>query len=265
LDAANDTHKQRFIAIQFTPDLMQKTGPRRILDVEMAKTLAAARIGDASNVFTVPKIVRHDADIGIIEFERIPRLLTLYQLARRGDARLPDLLARAGEALALIHTHLRLPSALKISLPSAWMLPEAENAFLHGDFTPSNVGLDESTGQLVIFDWSAVPFIAPLATFGPRYFDLVWFAVNLFNTRPWPSLTRWTVRKMADVFIRAYLAAQNERLERDVFREYRRRMLQSYNMGFKIGIKKCPWHKRLGHQLIRAAATWMWNRYEPSA
>ena len=190
--------------MEFVGDIARKTGGSSLLAVEAAKASRARDIGKASGLFSVPRVVNFDAGAGVLEFERLRGLSTLLDLAVRKDARLPELLEKAGRALAVIHEELTLPEELKHELPAAWMGSADENVFIHGDFACINVCFHEPSGQLVILDFSAAPMVGRTPTFGSRYFDIILFVSSLFHGAPCRRVFGWNAGEMADAFLRGY-------------------------------------------------------------
>ena len=107
--------------MEFVDDIARKTGQASLLAVEAAKASRALEIGKDTGLFSVPKVVNLDAEAGVLEFERLGGLVTLLDLAVRKDRRLPELLEKAGRALAVIHAELTLPEEMKHELPAGWM------------------------------------------------------------------------------------------------------------------------------------------------
>ena len=99
--------------MEFIGDIVRKTGESSILAVEAAKASRAFEVGKDCGLFYVPKVVNFDAKAGVLEFERLSDLATLLDLAVRKDQRLPGLLKKAGEALAVVHKKLVLPEEMK--------------------------------------------------------------------------------------------------------------------------------------------------------
>lgn len=188
-------------------DIFRKAADARILTVEAAKASRALEIGKDSSLFCVPKVVNFDAGAGVLEFERLSGLVTLLDLAVRKDPRLPGLLEKAGQALAVVHEKLVLPEAMKYDVPPEWMGNPDENVFIHGDFACINVCFHEPSDRLVIVDWSAAPMVGRTPTFGSRYFDVLLFISSLFHGAPLRQILSWDGKGMARVFLRGYCRA----------------------------------------------------------
>jgi tRNA A-37 threonylcarbamoyl transferase component Bud32 len=185
-------------------DIVRKTGDSSILAVEAAKASRALDIGKDSGLFCVPKVLNFDAETGVLEFERLSGLVTLLDLAVRKDPRLPELLEKAGQALAVVHEKLPLPEEMKREMPPEWMGSSDENVFIHGDFACINVCFHEPSGELVIVDWSAAPLVGRTPNFGSRYFDILLFISSLFHGAPWRAVLSWDAAEMAHPFLRGY-------------------------------------------------------------
>lgn len=190
--------------MEFIGDIVRKTGEPSIMAVEAAKASRAFEIGKDSGLFYVPKVVNLDAEAGVLEFERLSGLATLLDLAVHKDQRLPGLLERTGQALAVVHEKLVLPEEMKHELPPEWMGSPDENVFVHGDFACINVGLYEPSGELVILDWSAAPLVGRTPTFGSRYFDILLFTSSMFHGAPYTRALNWNARENAGAFLRGY-------------------------------------------------------------
>lgn len=190
--------------MEFIGDIVRKTGEPALLAVEAAKASRALEIGKKSGLFRVPEVVNFDAEAGVLEFKRLRELSTLLELAVRKDRRLPELLDRAGQALAVVHEELTLPEEMKHDLPSPWMNRAGENVFIHGDFACINVCFHEPSGALVILDWSAAPMIGRTPTFGSRYFDVILFVSSLFQGAPCLRVLGWDAGRMAEAFLKGY-------------------------------------------------------------
>ncbi len=205
--------------MEFIGDIVRKTGESSILAVEAAKASKAFEVGKNCGLFYVPKVVNFDAKAGVLEFERLSDLATLLDLAVRKDQRLPGLLKKAGEALAVVHEKLALPEEMKYELPPEWMGSPDENIFIHGDFACINVCLHEPSDELVILDWSAAPLVGRTPTFGSRYFDILLFTSSIFHGAPYRKVLNWNAKGMADAFLRGYAKAA-PKVKLNKFKDY---------------------------------------------
>jgi len=218
--------------MEFDGDIARKTGSPSLLAVEAIKTQRAGEIGRSSGLFYVPKVISFDAGAGVLEFERLRGLVTLFDLAVKKDPRLFELLEKTGRALAAIHRQLVLPDEMKHELPPEWMGSPDENVFIHGDFAGINICFHEPSEQLVILDWSAAPIIGRTPTFGSRFFDILWFASSIFML-PGTRVLNWETEKMTHAFFTGCAAnASSETL--DKFKIYVMRICRLH--------KKQIWH-----------------------
>ncbi len=229
--------------MEFTGNVARKKGPPAILAVEIARARLASQLAEATGIFYVPKVVDFNEAAGVADFERLDYLLSLADMAMGMQHGLEAALRRAAQALVVIHAHLVLPESLKAPLPPEWMRVPGPQAFLHGDFTPSNVCLHEPTGRLVILDWSSAPFLRTPATFGPPYFDLLWFALSLFALVPANRILPLRGDDMADTFIGAYLTAAKTRLDRPCFDLCRELGWRLFREGRRRRRVFRPWYK----------------------
>lgn len=190
--------------MQLIDDIFQKIGERDILAVEAEKASRAFEIGLDSGLFLVPKVINFDNERGVLKFERLYNLVTLLDMAVCKDQRLPGLLRKAGQALAIVHKKLYLPEEMLFALPPEWMDPIGENVFIHGDFACINVCFHEPSDELVLLDWSAAPSVGGTPTFGSRYFDVLMFVSSIFHGAPWRRALSWNAKEMVESFLRGY-------------------------------------------------------------
>jgi hypothetical protein len=195
--------------MEFVGNIARKTGDPSLLAVEAAKSRLAREIGQETGLFYVPEVIRFDAKAGVLDFERLEGLVTLLQLAVRKDERVGELMKKVGQALAMVHEKLVLPEEMKHVLPEEWMDTSGLNVFIHGDFAMCNLSFHETSGQLVIVDWSGAPLIGRTPTFGTRFFDILWFASSIFHNMPVKRTLDLDFEKMADAFFTGYAAASS--------------------------------------------------------
>jgi hypothetical protein len=195
-------------------DIVRKTGEPDTLAIEAAKASMAFDIGKDCGLFYVPKVVNFDANVGVLDFERLDGLVTLLDMSTHKDHRIFELLKKAGQALAVIHEKLVLPENMKHKLPTEWMACPGENVFIHGDFAGFNLCFDESTSRLVILDWNSAPLLGNVATYGSRFFDIIWFVIFIFYGAPRNCLFNWNAPAMADAFLAGYAENRPEIIQR---------------------------------------------------
>ncbi len=241
-----------------TGDTISKRGPGVQLSLECEKGRLARAIGLQTARYHVPRVVRLDADEGVLEFERVPHLKTLRQLLVADDPRLPQVFMQAGGALAAIHDALQLPDALRAELPPEWMDPDT-NAYLHGDFTADNVCIRDPDGTLVIVDWSTAPILGTLGTYGSIYFDVLWFLHFLFQSTP-PGMPD-ARKKLADAFLRGYAATTSRGLDAVKFDDFRQRFTALREEVLRLQISTRPWFKKIPFRLRQRWVFQAWQRY----
>ena len=195
-------------------EIIQKTGEPDTLAIEATKTSKAFDIGKDCGLFYVPKVVNYDTKAGVLELEQLDGLVTLLDMAARKDERLLELMKKAGQALAAIHEKLVLPEQMKHELPAEWMGCSDENVFIHGDFAGFNLCFDESSGQLVILDWSSAPLLGNVVTYGSRFFDIIWFVIFIFYGAPRRCLFNWDAKGMTNAFLLGYAEYHPEIIQR---------------------------------------------------
>jgi hypothetical protein len=179
-----------------------KSAHPRYLRVEIEKTRRAARIAKETGLFRVPDVLDYDDRKGTAVFERIPGLRTIREAARSNRER-GEAAARIGRALAIIHRDLRLPDDMTLPIPGAFM-DGGGDVFLHGDFGLRNIAFEPGSDVPVILDWQFTDMHGGEATFGSRYFDLVWFVNTLIWIPTAGHLIRDPIAPVAGPFVESY-------------------------------------------------------------
>lgn len=249
--------------IHFIDNVARKQGPPSLLRVELAKSQKASHIGEATGLFSVPRVLSLDEDAGVLDFERIRELRTIGDLVLCDDPRLPSLLDRAGRSLAVIHDRLALDAEMRMDLPAEWKGQPADDVFLHGDYTSENVCVNDRTGRLVIVDWSTAPLMGRVPTYGTRYFDILWFAGNLFETMPLRRVGCWHAKARVDAFLCGYVSAPGACLNRDLFGRFYRQMCRLLKWKFSQRIRGYRWYARVPYCLFQAWVYAKWRSYHP--
>lgn len=147
--------------------------------VEVEKTRRAHEIGKDCGLFYVPEVLDFDEKTGTAVFER----LNLRTVSAKGGAvkwgpqkrLLADVL---GKSLAIIHKELSLPEEMCVELPDAFAC-EHDKVFLHGDVSVNNVCVGPKWPPIFMLDWQMTSAFGGRATYGTRYFDLLYFVSNL--------------------------------------------------------------------------------------
>ena len=248
--------------MEIVGQIIQKTGEQEALAIEAAKASRALDIGKDCGLFYVPIVINFDANARVLEFERLYGLVTLLDMAARKDQRLFELLRKAGRALSFIHEKLLLPENMKHELPVEWMTFPGENVFIHGDFAGFNLCFDESTGQLVILDWSSAPLLRNVATYGSRFFDVIWFVIFLFYGAPRRCLFNWNAPAMSDAFLAGYAERYPEIFQR-LSSDFKPLMRRYYRKTVWYLAKQRPWYKAARYLLYQLLIYPRFARYRP--
>ena len=248
--------------MEIANDIIIKTGEPDILAIEAAKASKAFDIGKDCGLFYVPKVVNFDAKTGVLEFERLDGLVTLLDLAAHKDEQLLELLNKTGQALAAIHEKLVLPEQMKHKLPAEWMARPADNVFIHGDFAGFNLCFDESASQLVILDWSSAPLLGNVATYGSRFFDIIWFVIFIFYGAPRSCLFNWDAPAMANAFLAGYAERHPEIFQR-LSGDFKPLMRRYYRKTVWYLAKQRSWYKAARYLLYQLLIYPRFARYRP--
>lgn len=243
-------------------EIIRKTGEPDSLAIEVAKTSKAFDIGKDCRLFYVPKVVNFDAKAGVLELERLHGMVTLLDMAARKDHRLFELLKKVGQALAAIHEKLVLPEEMKHKLPTQWMASPGDNVFIHGDFAGFNLCYDESSDRLVILDWSSAPLLGNVATYGSRFFDIIWFVIFLFYGAPRRCLLNWDATAMANAFLAGYAERHPEIIQRLSF-DFKPLMRRYYCKTVWYLAKQRSWYKAVRYLLYQLLIYPRFARYRP--
>ena len=222
--------------VELRPDAVVKYMDANLARTEAQKTQLAADLGESTGLFRAPRVLKTEP--GAIRLERLTDLTCIRNvLANPGWE---DCVRRAGHALAVIHTHLQMPSGSRIALRP----PYAGSPIvgIHGDFNTHNLFVDE-TGQLVILDWSTAIWTDPGATVGPAVYDLAMFTLAAFYQRPWDAEPVHRSARVARLFLDEY--ARHRPFSRRDYRRLASRMSRAWARYLASG----PWWP--GHPLAR--------------
>ena len=208
--------------------------------VEVEKTLRAYEIGKNCGLFCVPKVLEYDKDKGEAVFERVHQITPVGNVFKR----LKDcnsIVEQIGISLAVIHRELTLPSDMTIELPSEFRLPGTE-VYFHGDFNGSNVCVTPNTPYIVILDWQMTSKHGGEATYGSRYFDLVWFINYLLWTPTLKYLFHDPVNKVAKLFLQSYFKESKLLFDTEALMQYSKNFFE-----FKLPARKqyTSWKRHL--------------------
>ncbi len=188
--------------IQFGKNTVTKTSAPDLMRVEVEKTRLAFEIGKDCGLFRVPEIVEYNEDKGIAVFERIHGISPFRSLAK-GSSQYKSIVEQIGRSLAIIHRKLVLPDKMTIALTDEFNLPGTE-VFFHGDFNGINVCISACLPSVVILDWQMTSRHGGRATYGSRYFDIIWFINYILWTPTIQYLFSDPVSTMAKDFLESY-------------------------------------------------------------
>jgi 5-methylthioribose kinase len=213
-------------AITVCGDVVIKTGVPEFMRIEVEKTRRACEISKQCHLFRVPEVLDFDESTGTAKFEFLRDIKTLREVIGAGSS-VESFMKKLGQGLAVIHRNLRLPDDMRVPLPKDYCLAGTE-VFLHGDLGLRNVCVNTNNSQVVILDWRTTVKLCENATYGSRYFDLMWFVYNLFY-RP-ISRARYKASipaaPMAGTFLRAYFGTTDYGYKHQEFACYMKRFLE---------------------------------------
>lgn len=188
--------------IQFGKSTVTKTSAPDLMRIEVEKTRRAFEIGKDSGLFRVPEVVEYNEDKGVAVFERIYGITPVWSVANR-SSQYKALIEQIGCSLAVIHRNLVLPGKMTIALTAEFNLPGTE-VFFHGDFNGINVCISACSPSVVILDWQMTSRHGGRATYGSRYFDIIWFINYILWTPTIHYLFSDPVSTMAKGFLESY-------------------------------------------------------------
>ncbi len=183
-------------------DTVTKTSSPELMRIEVEKTLRASGIARQCGLFKVPEVIDYDESTGVAVFKKIFRITPIYELAN-GPGVVETIVEKIGRCLAVIHRELVLPEEMIIPLTPELDQP-GERVFLHGDYNGSNVLISSDTDSIVILDWQMTSRHGGEATYGSRYFDVIWFLNYFLWTPMLHRLFREPVLGMTKPFLKAY-------------------------------------------------------------
>jgi len=229
-------------AIKDYSEVFVKTGIPDLMRVEVEKTRRARKISMQCGLFRVPKVLDYDQSTGTIKFEFM-RSIQTFSEAIASVHSIEPLMENLGQSLAIVHKNLWLPDDMVVLLPEDYCLAGTD-VFLHGDLSLRNVCFDaNNSSQIVILDWQATVKIGEQATYGSRYFDIMWFVYNLFYRPVGRAKYKIGVPPalMAEPFLRGYFKATDYSYDYQEIFGYMKRFLKT-----RVSAKKKAGHfKRL--------------------
>lgn len=248
-NAAVRIRKKANLAVQ--AETIEKTDAPERMRVEIEKTTRAFDIGQRTGLFRVPKVVEYDEHRGVAAFEILSHLVSIRQKLTFGSDQ-QSVAERTARALAAVHDLLELPEEMTISLPDE-LREEGNAVFLHGDFSFNNVFLDTRSDELVILDWQMTKIHGGAATYGTRYFDVVWFINNLFNRYLHHCLFSNNAVETAWCFLWAYGEAAGPEFDMTQYQDYVTRFLIVTNR------RRRQWP--VSQKVLLAAFNHFWKRH----
>jgi tRNA A-37 threonylcarbamoyl transferase component Bud32 len=207
--------------IQFSRHTVTKTGAPELMRVEVEKTRRAFQIGEECELFRVPEVLDYDEAKGVALFERLDGIEPIRNAVPWGE-KYGILAEILGASLARIHGNLKLPSDMLLPLPPELALLQNE-VFLHGDFSVYNVCVGKRWPPIVILDWQMTSVHGGRATFGTRYFDLMWFINNLLYRPRIRYLFGNPVASVSRQFLEAYFKTARLEYKADEIASYAKR------------------------------------------
>jgi len=206
--------------ILFGKDTVTKISTPEDMRVEVEKTTRAYDIGKNCGLFSVPKVLDFNESKGVAVFERISTMVPVANIMNY-TGRHSIIFELIGKALAVIHKELVLPEDMTIELPGEFRLPGTD-VYLHGDFNGVNVCALTNKLSIVILDWQMTSRHGGLATYGSRYFDLIWFINYFLWTPKIKYLITDPVKPIAKVFLASYFKETEFRYDTKILTEYSR-------------------------------------------
>ncbi|MBN2720849.1 MAG: hypothetical protein JXR72_07095 [Proteobacteria bacterium] len=211
----------RHATVQFGKNTIIKTADPELMRVEVEKTRRAFEIGRASGLFRVPEVLDYDEAGGVATFELVQGLRTFVSSINRNA----PFAERVGMALAVVHRELSLPPSMVFPLPEHFNVAGTE-VFFHRDFNGKNVCLQAGSGSIVILDWQMTWHHGGKATYGSRFFDLIWFMDYLIWAPKYSHLFHDPVVPVAKTFLSAYFSEAAIPYDPKAFETYAREFFE---------------------------------------
>ena len=219
--------KMKIRTAKINKNTVVKMGDPIRMRVEFEKTMRALEIGKVSGLFLVPRVIDFDASKGILVLERLRNITKIGTVLISGhEGRL--LVDTIAASLAVIHDELHLPDDMHVSLPEELAFP-GNDVILHGDFSVNNIFSTTERPGIVILDWQMTSMHGGNATYGTRYFDVVWFVNNLFSLLCRLNLAHRHARHASPTarrFINTYFRATNTTEDCEMVITYMKRFFE---------------------------------------
>jgi len=204
--------------IQFGKNTVTKSTTPDTMRVEVEKFRKAFEIGKDCGLFRVPKVLDYDETKGVAVFERIKTIQPVRD-ALFMTSQVKSIMEMVGRSLAIIHQKLTLPREMIIALPTEIDFPGTE-VFLHGDFNGYNVCFEEHSSMIIVLDWQTAAIHGGRATYGSRYFDLLWFVNYMLWTPTLRYLWGDPVNPVTKVFLKSYFKEAGILYDTEMFVQY---------------------------------------------
>jgi len=204
--------------ISISRNTVSKKGDPTLMRVEVEKCRRASEIGRDCKLFRVPQVLDYDESNGVAIFERINGIKPIKNAVSWGDeyAALAEIL---GSSLAIIHENLTLPNEMIVPLPSQLTFPGCD-VFIHGDLSVYNVCVEKDWPPIVILDWQMTRMHGGKATYGTRYFDLMWFIDNLVYRPTLRYIFGNPLRTVSKIFLDSYFKTARIEYKADEITSY---------------------------------------------
>jgi hypothetical protein len=204
--------------LQFEKKTVIKTSAPDLMRVEVEKARRAFEIGKDCSLFRVPEVLDYDESKGVAVFEWIEQIQPVHDAIFMAN-KVKPILEMAGRSLAIIHKKLTLPGEMAIALPLEIDSPGTE-VFLHGDFNGCNICFEKHSSRIVILDWQTTVLHGGQATYGSRYFDLIWFVDYILWNPTLHYIWVDPVNPLINVFIKSYFKEAEILHDAETFIQY---------------------------------------------
>ncbi len=231
--------RKRHASVRLGTTTVTKTATPDLMRIEVEKHCRAFEIAKNCDLFRVPEILDYDDAKGIAVFERLQKIHPVYTVLD-GSVECQSLMENIGRSLAVIHRDLTLPDEMTIALPPEFASRGTE-AFLHGDFNGVNVCVGSHLPRIAILDWQMTGIHGGKATYGSRYFDIMWFINYMLWAPTMPFLFRDPVTPAARAFLESYFKEADIPPFPDTFVSYAR---QFFAVKFTSRLKYKGWRRR---------------------
>ncbi len=208
---------QRHSKIEIKKDRVIKTAAPELIRVEIEKTKRAYKIAENCGLFRVPKVLEFDEHNGVAVFELL-QMRPVRKGVPWGDPWL-DFARHMGTLLAIIHRELVLPEEMRIPLPPEFAYPSDE-VFLHGDLSVNNICVGKNWPPIIVIDWQMTPLYGGKATYGTRYYDILWFIHNIINNPSFKYILNNSVQTIINTFMQFYFYEAGLKYNTDNFLNY---------------------------------------------